>query len=241
MYFLLNRLRSKLAQDLDVVPYMIASNIALNQIIQSKPNTLEELRSCKLDGFYEAKYLRFGNEFLKCIQETINKCTECQHSENNNNNSEEKDALETNEKHSNDELWENESIDADLSQIGDEVEKQLQSSGSIIMEDNNGESELDLLLADLETVQKENLNENSNDKPQSSTDKKSNIHATSLMLKRKPIYQYEDSSDEDDSENKPEEVKNSNTTHISIKAEVSNTSKPIQKQRILPAWMKSKR
>lgn len=231
-------MRGKLAQDLDVVPYMIASNIALNQIIQGKPKNVEDLRSCKLDGFYEAKYVRFGNEFIKCIQEAMNSSTEPQLLEKK---CEEKDSLVTDEKHSNDKLWENESIDADLSQIGDEVEKQLQSSSSYEMEDNNGESELDLLLADLENVQKENVNDNSDDKTQSLTDKKSNIHATSLMLKRKPIYQYEDSSDEEDSDNKPQETITSNAIQISVKSEISNISKPIQKPRVLPSWMKSKR
>ncbi|XP_065365736.1 bifunctional 3'-5' exonuclease/ATP-dependent helicase WRN-like [Calliphora vicina] len=225
------KLRGELAHDLDVMPYMIASNIALNQIIESKPKNLEELRACKLDGFYEAKYLRFGNEFLKCIHKTTNSSHE---SEQKISKAEE--TVVSSDGLSNDDLWENESIDADLSQIGDEIEKQLQSSGTKDIEGTN--SELDLLLADLQKIENESQPEKSNCESIAAIAKPSAISATSLILKRKPVYQYEDSSDEDDNNNN--EILNTKA-HNTIKQETSNTSKPIQKHRVLPAWMQTKR
>ncbi|XP_037828794.1 Werner syndrome ATP-dependent helicase-like [Lucilia sericata] len=228
----LMKLRGELAHDLDVMPYMIASNRALNQIIECKPKSIQELRDCKLDGFYEAKYLRFGNEFLGCVQKSMNSNTESQQKMSTM-------PRETENKiHSNDDqLWENESIDADLSQVGDEIEKQLQSSGSKDLEDPNSESELDLLLADLANVQKEINSEESNCESISTTTQPSAINSSLLTLKRKqPIYQYDDSSDEDDGNKDILNVKTLDT----VKPETSNACNPISKHRVLPAWMRKK-
>lgn len=205
---------------------MIASNTALKQMIDRKPQTLEELKSCKLDGFYESKYLRFGNDFLKSIAETIN------------SNNEQKNSKVEEDKQSTNNVWENDTIDADLSRIGDEVEKQLKSLGGSELEENNVESELDLLLADLQTVQQEINNEQSNCDSQSTATQPSATSYNILMLKNKPIYEYEDdSSDEDDSYNK--KIINIKT-HDDIKPETSSTHNPIQKHRVLPAWMQAK-
>ncbi|KAM7349169.1 bifunctional 3'-5' exonuclease/ATP-dependent helicase WRN-like isoform 2-T2 [Cochliomyia hominivorax] len=223
------KLRGELAHDLDVMPYMIASNKAINQIIENKPKTLEDLKACKLDGFYEAKYLRFGNDILKCILKTLNLNLECMQL---NTNGEENNLTTMSGSQSNGCLWENESLDVDLSQIGDEVEKQLDSSNSEVMDDANEESELDLLINDLQNVEKEN-NGTFNFDSKSST-----VNINSLMLKRKTIYEYEDSSDDDDSNNykKINICPKENSTNLEISNIITT-----QKQRVLPAWMRSKR
>ncbi|XP_037936958.1 Werner syndrome ATP-dependent helicase homolog isoform X2 [Teleopsis dalmanni] len=62
------RLRIKLAGDLNVMPYIIASEKALNKIVECAPKDFTQLKACKLDGFYEAKYDRFGFEILECVR-----------------------------------------------------------------------------------------------------------------------------------------------------------------------------
>lgn len=274
------RLRGKLADDLDVIPYMVASNIALDQIVERKPQTLEELRSCKLDGFYEAKYLRFGRDILKCVRETSTEndikrfkteevktqsqsrdtdslrafwaddATDADLSQistdlekqlpslgpsfyKKDGETKETTKLKSHKEHPApaSDFWENDSLDAQLCEIGNEVEKQLHSAGPEEDEYSSPKTELDLLLADLQDVQKEIDCRKSNSDSASLSPKKPPISYYSLMLKKKPIYQYEDDSSDDNSDNGSRVVKPEVT---------SNAKTGIQKQRVLPAWMQTK-
>uniref|UniRef100_A0A1B0GLL5 ATP-dependent DNA helicase n=1 Tax=Lutzomyia longipalpis TaxID=7200 RepID=A0A1B0GLL5_LUTLO len=55
--------RSKIASEVDCMPYLVASTTALEQMCKLKPKTLEELRLGKVDGFSEAKIEKFGPVF----------------------------------------------------------------------------------------------------------------------------------------------------------------------------------
>jgi Helix-turn-helix domain/HRDC domain len=69
---LLLRKRSELSTSLDVMPYMIASNLALTQLATRRPLNLDEMRALKIDGFSEVKIIKFGPAFLQCIQQKLN-------------------------------------------------------------------------------------------------------------------------------------------------------------------------
>jgi Helix-turn-helix domain/HRDC domain len=69
---LLLRKRSELSTSLDVMPYMIASNLALTQLATKRPLNLDEIRALKIDGFSEVKIVKFGPTFLQCIQQKMN-------------------------------------------------------------------------------------------------------------------------------------------------------------------------
>jgi Helix-turn-helix domain/HRDC domain len=69
---LLLRKRSELSTSLDVMPYMIASNLALTQLATKRPLNLNEMRAMKVDGFSEVKIVKFGPTFLQCIQQKMN-------------------------------------------------------------------------------------------------------------------------------------------------------------------------
>lgn len=230
---------------------MVASNIALNQINEHKPRTMDELKACKLDGFYEAKYIRFGNEFLKCV------CDYLSPKDDNKIKGQPLEQIKTNKsqiastsllsrkRRNSCDLWDEDSDcdDAELSQIGDAVEKQLQTSnesnGNDALEDN---SELDLLLADIEKVQKE-IESEKTESPESiqpspaSPTKSPNIKVSSLVIQKKPIYQYEDSSDSsDDIDGSVSET--FDKAPVLFKNPEPKSKTPPKKKRVLPSWMK---
>lgn len=57
--------RSKIASDVDCMPYVIASTKALEQMCRLMPQTLEELRQGNIDGFSEVKIDKFGPRLVK--------------------------------------------------------------------------------------------------------------------------------------------------------------------------------
>lgn len=59
--------RSALATRHDVMPYMVASNQALEQLALQRPLDVSALRAAGVDGFSEAKLLQFGAAFVECI------------------------------------------------------------------------------------------------------------------------------------------------------------------------------
>ncbi|XP_075155051.1 ATP-dependent DNA helicase RecQ-like [Haematobia irritans] len=248
------KLRGQLAAELDVMPYMIASNIALNQINEHKPKTIEDMKACKLDGFYEAKYVRFGIEFLNCVRDYLhpkgNKCEItssdkiCVTSPERSETSFDKpnETSDTSRKRRvSDDMWEVDSDinDADLSQIGDTVERQLQTSKESDDQNESFEStELDLLIADIEKVKKETECETDDKRNDSSISypKSPSIKIDSLVLKKKPIYQYEDSSESSEDDDKKNEKENKQKCVAPEKI----LSEPTKKNRKLPLWMQKK-
>lgn len=56
-----------MANDLDVLPTSVVSNLALRQICEQKPTTLNQLKECRIHDFNESKYVRFGPMILDCI------------------------------------------------------------------------------------------------------------------------------------------------------------------------------
>lgn len=64
--------RTELAGKCDVMPYMIASNSALDQLARIQPLNMNELRLAKIDGLSESKILQFGPSFLQCILKNKN-------------------------------------------------------------------------------------------------------------------------------------------------------------------------
>lgn len=66
------KIRTQLASESNIMPYMVASNSALIQMAQNKPNNLEQMRNANFDGFSEAIISKFGQKFLNCIQENRN-------------------------------------------------------------------------------------------------------------------------------------------------------------------------
>lgn len=60
--------RAIIASREGTMPYKIASEPAIDRLVQIKPLNLQELRDAKADGFSDALLKQFGPEFLKCIQ-----------------------------------------------------------------------------------------------------------------------------------------------------------------------------
>lgn len=60
--------RAMIATREGTMPYKIASEPAIDRLVQIQPLNLQELRNAKVDGFSEALVNQFGPEFLKCIQ-----------------------------------------------------------------------------------------------------------------------------------------------------------------------------
>lgn len=59
--------RIALASQYDTKPYVIASNLALEQIADKQPLSLDDMRAAKIDGFSEAKIIKFGQKFITAI------------------------------------------------------------------------------------------------------------------------------------------------------------------------------
>lgn len=60
--------RAMIASREGTMPYKIASEPAIDRLVQIQPLNLQELRDAKVEGFSEALVNQFGHEFLKCIQ-----------------------------------------------------------------------------------------------------------------------------------------------------------------------------
>ncbi|XP_037041683.1 Werner syndrome ATP-dependent helicase-like isoform X1 [Bradysia coprophila] len=60
--------RAMIASREGTMPYKIASEPAIDRLVQIQPLNLQELRDAKVDGFSDALVNQFGPEFLKCIQ-----------------------------------------------------------------------------------------------------------------------------------------------------------------------------
>lgn len=60
-------MRTALAAQFGTMPYLIASNLALDQIAAVQPLSLDEIRAAKIDGMSEAKIVKFGQKFVTCI------------------------------------------------------------------------------------------------------------------------------------------------------------------------------
>uniref|UniRef100_A0A1Q3F1T2 DNA 3'-5' helicase n=1 Tax=Culex tarsalis TaxID=7177 RepID=A0A1Q3F1T2_CULTA len=60
--------RTELASTYECMPYMIASNLALQQLATLRPQNLEEMKQAKLDGFSDIKIHKFGRELLSCVR-----------------------------------------------------------------------------------------------------------------------------------------------------------------------------
>lgn len=68
LYKLLLKVRSEIATEFDCQPYMVASNNALTQMAKAKPKNLEEMKTCKLEGFSDVKIGKFGTKFVEIIK-----------------------------------------------------------------------------------------------------------------------------------------------------------------------------
>lgn len=66
------KIRTQLASESNIMPYMVASNSALIQMAQIKPVNLEQMRNANFDGFSEAIISKFGLKFINCILENRN-------------------------------------------------------------------------------------------------------------------------------------------------------------------------
>lgn len=73
LYRLLLNKRSELANSVNCMPYMVASNEVLLKMAQCKPTSVHELRNEHFNGFTEAKINKFGEEFIKIIRKLSNK------------------------------------------------------------------------------------------------------------------------------------------------------------------------
>ncbi|KAL9694017.1 hypothetical protein quinque_013302 [Culex quinquefasciatus] len=63
--------RTELASTYECMPYMIASNLALQQLATLRPQNLEEMKQAKLDGFSDIKIHKFGRELLSCVRRKV--------------------------------------------------------------------------------------------------------------------------------------------------------------------------
>lgn len=59
--------RFALATRFDAMPYMIATNLALQQIAQAQPLNLADLKAANIDGMSDAKIQQFGPSFVECV------------------------------------------------------------------------------------------------------------------------------------------------------------------------------
>lgn len=60
-------IRAVLAQNSDCMPYLVASNIAIQQMVQTKPVSIKEFKSYVIDGFSIAKIDKFASYFINGI------------------------------------------------------------------------------------------------------------------------------------------------------------------------------
>lgn len=59
--------RCKLATQYNIMPYMVASNLALDQLSRWQPLNIDEMSKLHIDGFSVAKIIKFGPAFIMCI------------------------------------------------------------------------------------------------------------------------------------------------------------------------------
>lgn len=62
----LKMLRTKLSKDNSLKPYLVYTNEQLELLVETKPKSLEKLKS--INGFGDHKCQKFGNEIIKIIQ-----------------------------------------------------------------------------------------------------------------------------------------------------------------------------
>jgi ATP-dependent DNA helicase RecQ len=63
----LRELRKKIADEMNVPPYIVFGDAALIHMAQIKPGTPEEM--LQVNGVGQAKLERFGEAFLNCIRD----------------------------------------------------------------------------------------------------------------------------------------------------------------------------
>lgn len=57
-------IRTVLAENSDCMPYLVASNTAIQQMVEMKPVSIREFQSCMIDGFSVAKVEKFAPLFI---------------------------------------------------------------------------------------------------------------------------------------------------------------------------------
>lgn len=60
-------IRKALAEKHDCTPFSVASNIAIQQLVDKKPLSIIEFKSCFIDGFSVAKIEKFATPFINAI------------------------------------------------------------------------------------------------------------------------------------------------------------------------------
>lgn len=60
-------IRAVLAENSDVMPYLVATNLAIQQMVQKKPISAKEFKSYVIDGFSVAKMDKFASYFVNGI------------------------------------------------------------------------------------------------------------------------------------------------------------------------------
>lgn len=60
-------IRAVLAENSDCMPYLVASNLAIQQMVQKKPVSVKEFKSYIIDGFSVAKIDKFASVFIDGI------------------------------------------------------------------------------------------------------------------------------------------------------------------------------
>lgn len=60
-------IRKVLAENSDIMPYLVASNIAISQMVEKKPMSTKEFKSYAIDGFSLAKIDKFSTVFIDGI------------------------------------------------------------------------------------------------------------------------------------------------------------------------------
>ncbi|CAH0386801.1 unnamed protein product [Bemisia tabaci] len=71
LYDALLKTRQNLAFHFQIMPYVVASNLALQALCRHKPQTTQDLM--ELEGFNEAKIMKFGEAFIKTVNEVVSK------------------------------------------------------------------------------------------------------------------------------------------------------------------------
>lgn len=60
-------IRAVLAENSDCMPYLVASNIAIQQMVAKKPVSIKEFKHCVIDGFSIAKIDKFATYFINGV------------------------------------------------------------------------------------------------------------------------------------------------------------------------------
>lgn len=60
-------IRTVLAENSDIMPHLVASQIAISQMVEKKPMSIKEIKSYAIDGFSAAKISKFASFFIDGI------------------------------------------------------------------------------------------------------------------------------------------------------------------------------